>query len=82
MLCFFLSFFLLSILFHFRLAFSSPVFAISFLVTFGGVPIGLTVAAKLIQVFDENRNGTIDFNEYCTMHRFISQMRQVRAQMA
>lgn len=45
-------------------------------VTFGGIPIGYVVAQKLIQVFDENRNGTIDFNEYCTMHRFISQMRQ------
>jgi Ca2+-binding EF-hand superfamily protein len=45
-------------------------------VTFGGQPIGYEVAHKLIQVFDENRNGTIDFNEYAAMHKFIGNMRQ------
>jgi len=45
-------------------------------VTFGGQPIGFQVAQKLIQVFDEDRNGAIDFNEYASMHRFISQMKQ------
>lgn len=45
--------------------------------TFGGQPLGYTVASKLIQVFDEDRNGTIDFNEYAAMHKFIGNMRQV-----
>jgi len=46
-------------------------------VTFGGQILGATVAAKLVQVFDEDRNGEIDFNEYATMHKFITHMRQV-----
>lgn len=49
------------------------------LVTFEGRPIGPQAAAKLIQVFDEDRNGSIDFTEYAIMHKFISHMRQVTA---
>lgn len=47
------------------------------LVTFEGRPIGPQAAAKLIQVFDEDRSASIDFTEYCIMHKFISHMRQV-----
>lgn len=46
------------------------------LVTFDGRPIGREVAAKLVQVFDEDRNGHIDFTEYASMHKFITHMRQ------
>uniref|UniRef100_A0A6B2LHS4 EF-hand domain-containing protein n=1 Tax=Arcella intermedia TaxID=1963864 RepID=A0A6B2LHS4_9EUKA len=45
-------------------------------VTFDRIPIGMEVAAKLVQVFDSDRNGKIDFVEYASMHKFISHMRQ------
>eukprot|EP01127_Copromyxa_protea_P015741 TRINITY_DN4579_c2_g1_i1.p1 TRINITY_DN4579_c2_g1~~TRINITY_DN4579_c2_g1_i1.p1 ORF type:complete len:262 (+),score=38.40 TRINITY_DN4579_c2_g1_i1:157-942(+) len=45
-------------------------------ITFEGRPIGPQAAAKLIQVFDEDRNGSISFQEYAIMHKFISHMRQ------
>jgi len=45
-------------------------------VTFDRVPIGIEVAYKLIQVFDKDRNGKIDFFEYASMHKFITHMRQ------
>lgn len=45
-------------------------------VTFDGRPIGREVAAKLVQVFDSDRNGHIDFTEYAAMHKFITHMRQ------
>eukprot|EP01126_Amoeba_proteus_P003968 TRINITY_DN11345_c0_g1_i4.p2 TRINITY_DN11345_c0_g1~~TRINITY_DN11345_c0_g1_i4.p2 ORF type:complete len:179 (+),score=20.54 TRINITY_DN11345_c0_g1_i4:369-905(+) len=46
-------------------------------VTFDSKPIGKTIAAQLVKVFDEDRNGCIDFQEYVIMHNFISHMRQV-----
>jgi len=45
-------------------------------VTFDRVPLGIEVARKLVQVFDKDRNGKIDFFEYASMHKFISHMRQ------
>jgi len=45
-------------------------------VTFDRLPIGLEVARKLVQVFDKDRSGNIDFIEYASMHKFISHMRQ------
>jgi Ca2+-binding EF-hand superfamily protein len=45
-------------------------------VTFDGRPLGMEAAQKLIKVFDKDRNGRIDFNEYATMHQFITRVRQ------
>jgi len=45
-------------------------------VMFDSVPLGMEVARKLVQVFDKDRNGSIDFYEYASMHKFIAQMRQ------
>jgi len=45
-------------------------------VTFDRIAIGLEVARKLVQVFDKDRSGNIDFFEYASMHKFISHMRQ------
>jgi len=45
-------------------------------VTFDRTPLGIEVARKLVQVFDKDRNGKIDFVEYASMHKFISHMRQ------
>lgn len=46
------------------------------MITFDGQPIGLTVATKLVQVFDEDRNGSLDFSEYVALHKFVGHMRQ------
>merc|ERR1712137_1070474 len=32
--------------------------------TFGGFPLGLDIAIKLVKVFDRDRSGTIEFYEY------------------
>jgi len=45
-------------------------------ITFDNRPIGLAVAQKLVSVFDQDRNGTVDFTEYVIMHKFIAHMRQ------
>jgi len=44
-------------------------------VAFDNVPLGIVVAQKLVQVFDRDRNGRIDFDEYASMHKFLSHMR-------
>jgi Ca2+-binding EF-hand superfamily protein len=38
----------------------------------GGFPIGYEIASKLIKVFDKDNNMCIDFNEYATMHQFLT----------
>eukprot|EP01122_Echinamoeba_exundans_P011990 TRINITY_DN4928_c0_g1_i1.p1 TRINITY_DN4928_c0_g1~~TRINITY_DN4928_c0_g1_i1.p1 ORF type:complete len:253 (-),score=50.26 TRINITY_DN4928_c0_g1_i1:67-756(-) len=43
--------------------------------TFDGRPLGLQTAARLIRVFDKDRNGKLDFVEYCTLHKFIQVVR-------
>jgi len=37
-------------------------------------PVGLEAARKLIKVFDKDYSGTVDFNEYVLLNRFINQM--------
>lgn len=41
-----------------------------------GYPIGFPLALKLIKVFDKDRNGRIDFWEYCALHKFLLSVRQ------
>ncbi|KAL6074787.1 Proline and glycine rich transmembrane protein [Balamuthia mandrillaris] len=43
-------------------------------ITFNGVPLGYPVAFKLLQVFDQDRSGTIDFYEYASLHKFMSSL--------
>jgi len=45
-------------------------------ITFDQRQIGLEVAKKLVLVFDEQRRGNLEFNQYITMHKFIAHMRQ------
>merc|ERR1711879_647607 len=45
-------------------------------VTFGGFPLGLDIAIKLVKVFDKDRSGNIDFFEYASMHQFITLMQR------
>jgi len=44
------------------------------LVQFNGRPLGLGVAQKLIKVFDKDHSGSIDFNEYVALHKFLMTM--------
>jgi len=44
--------------------------------TFGGFPLGMEVAIKLVKVFDKDRSGTIEFYEYASMHQFITLMQR------
>jgi Ca2+-binding EF-hand superfamily protein len=41
---------------------------------FGGKPIGLETARRLIRIFDRDRNGEIDFQEYCSLHSFLGRV--------
>jgi peflin len=41
---------------------------------FGGVPLGFDIALKLIKVFDSDYSGSIEFNEYAALHKFIHTM--------
>lgn len=43
--------------------------------SFDGVPLGIHAAFRLIKVFDKDRNGRIDFWEYCTLHKFVLTIR-------
>jgi len=43
-------------------------------IQFSGKPIGLAVATKLIKVFDRDQSGSIDFNEYAVLHKFLTTM--------
>merc|ERR1712100_361625 len=45
-------------------------------VTFGGFPLTMAIAIKLVKVFDKDRSGTIDFIEYASMHQFITLMQK------
>lgn len=47
--------------------------------TFGGIPLGYENALKLVKVFDRDRSGGIDFQEYATLHKFITSMQDVFA---
>jgi len=46
------------------------------LLAFGNKPIGLETAKKLIAVFDRDHNGSINFQEYSAMHKFLTCMQQ------
>jgi len=41
---------------------------------FGGIPLGYDIALKLIKVFDRDYSGSIEFNEYASLHKFIQSM--------
>jgi len=43
-------------------------------VAIGGIVIGIDIAVKLIRVFDLNKNGNIDFDEYAALHKFLLNM--------
>jgi len=44
---------------------------------FGGqFSLGMKAANKLIAAFDKDRSGTIEFNEFAALHKFVSQMQQ------
>eukprot|EP01089_Gocevia_fonbrunei_P022224 TRINITY_DN8907_c0_g1_i1.p1 TRINITY_DN8907_c0_g1~~TRINITY_DN8907_c0_g1_i1.p1 ORF type:complete len:253 (+),score=51.99 TRINITY_DN8907_c0_g1_i1:94-852(+) len=40
-------------------------------VAIGGMTLGLDIAVRLIRVFDVDKNGTIDFYEYASLHKFL-----------
>merc|ERR1712063_232627 len=44
--------------------------------TFGGQPLRFEAAKKLLQIFDKDRNNSIDFAEYITLHKFIQAMQK------
>jgi Ca2+-binding EF-hand superfamily protein len=41
---------------------------------FGGRPLGFELSNKFIKVFDKDRSGTIEFNEYLGLHQFLTVM--------
>jgi len=43
-------------------------------ITFGGFPLGLETAYRLVRVFDRDRSGTMDFFEYATLHKFMKSL--------
>jgi len=43
---------------------------------FGGLKFSMETSRLLIKVFDRNRNGEIDFQEYASLHKFIASMHQ------
>jgi len=43
-------------------------------IQFDQKPLGLTVATKLVKVFDKDQSGTIEFNEYVALQRFLEDM--------
>jgi len=43
-------------------------------IQFNNQPIGINVAAKLIKVFDKDGSGSIEFKEYCILHKFMLHM--------
>jgi peflin len=43
---------------------------------FGGRPIGYETARQLLQLFDRDRGGTLDFYEYSALHGFLNSMQQ------
>jgi len=45
-------------------------------VAVGGTVLGIDNGIKLIRVFDADGNGSIDFKEYASLHRFLLSMQQ------
>jgi len=40
----------------------------------GGIKLGLELGLKLIRIFDVDNNGSIDFREYASLHKFLLSM--------
>jgi Ca2+-binding EF-hand superfamily protein len=40
-----------------------------------GLPFDEDVARKMVRMFDRDGNGTIDFNEFCSLHAYLTQMK-------
>eukprot|EP01118_Nematostelium_gracile_P020491 TRINITY_DN994_c0_g1_i1.p1 TRINITY_DN994_c0_g1~~TRINITY_DN994_c0_g1_i1.p1 ORF type:complete len:341 (-),score=99.33 TRINITY_DN994_c0_g1_i1:29-1009(-) len=40
----------------------------------GNFPLGFETAAVLIKIFDKDNNGTLDFTEFATLHKFMNKM--------
>jgi Ca2+-binding EF-hand superfamily protein len=43
---------------------------------FNGIKFSTETASMLVKVFDKDRSGQISFNEYASLHKFISSMQQ------
>jgi len=43
-------------------------------VAIGGIRLGIDTAIKLVRIFDVNNNGSIDFQEYASLHKFLLSM--------
>jgi len=43
-------------------------------VAIGGLRLGIDTAIKLVRIFDVNNNGSIDFQEYASLHKFLLSM--------
>jgi len=41
----------------------------------GGMPFDEDVSRKMVKMFDRDGNGQIDFNEFCNLHNYLSQMK-------
>ena len=40
--------------------------------SFGGFPLGMDAARKLVRVFDKDGNGQVAFYEYASLHKFLA----------
>ncbi|KAL6068408.1 putative Far upstream element-binding protein 3 [Balamuthia mandrillaris] len=49
-------------------------------VAVGGTVLGMDIALKLIRIFDADKNGTIDFWEYASLHKFLLHMQSLFSQ--
>jgi len=49
-------------------------------VAIGGVRLGIETAIKLVRIFDVDNNGSIDFREYASLHKFLLSMQSTFAQ--
>eukprot|EP01089_Gocevia_fonbrunei_P009256 TRINITY_DN2135_c0_g2_i2.p1 TRINITY_DN2135_c0_g2~~TRINITY_DN2135_c0_g2_i2.p1 ORF type:complete len:218 (+),score=59.92 TRINITY_DN2135_c0_g2_i2:45-656(+) len=43
-------------------------------ITFNGKPLGLDVATKLVKIFDKDHSKTVDFYEYASLHKFLTNL--------
>jgi len=43
-------------------------------IQFASKPLGISVATKLIKVFDRDHSGSIEFAEYAVLHKFLTLM--------
>jgi len=41
-------------------------------ISFNGAPLGLVAASKLLNVFDKDRSGNVNFHEYAALHKFLT----------